>query len=207
MPQPAFQSLARTERRSRRYADTFKKNRKELVGKLCYEVFHETEKMPPNCPHLRMLQTKGPQVEEYFEPRIGAHLEVATSPIFNEGGEVIASVHVARDITKRKVMEQNLEQRVRETTALNNLFAKYLNQGFEAAETYGGHASEIMKAAGKIPSLLNQGSGSVETCGRLISDIMKMAEEIQALAKVAEARRGEVPDTPAEKGEEEHCSI
>lgn len=63
---------------------------------------------------------------------------------------------------EQKVAEQTrvLEQKIRELTALNNLFASYLNQGFETAETY----------------------------GHLASNIIKMAEEIKTMAKDAEAR-------------------
>lgn len=68
---------------------------------------------------------------------------------------------------ERKVVEQTqlLEQKIRELTALNNLFVLYLNQGFEAAETQ----------------------------NRLANDIIKMAEGIQTLAKEAEALKVEVP--------------
>jgi len=45
---------------------------------------------------------------EFFEPHLGIHLEVAASPIFNEKGEVVASVHVIRDITERKKMQEQL---------------------------------------------------------------------------------------------------
>ncbi|GAJ06271.1 unnamed protein product, partial [marine sediment metagenome] len=45
---------------------------------------------------------------EFFEPHLGIHLEVATSPIFDDKGEVVASVHIARDITERKRMEERL---------------------------------------------------------------------------------------------------
>ncbi len=71
---------------------------------------------------------------------------------------------------EKRVAEQTqlLEQKVRELTALNNLFVTYLNQGFETAEIY----------------------------GRLASGIIKMAEEIQMLAKEAEARKVEVHTSP-----------
>ena len=75
---------------------------------------------------------------------------------------------------EEKVAEQTwlLEQKVRELTALNNLFVTYLNQGFEAAETHQHLAVQIIKAA----------------------------EQIQALAKEAEARKVEI-QTPPEKTE------
>jgi len=60
------------------------------------------------CPHMKTLETREPAIADFFEPHLGIHLEVATSPIFNETGEVVASVHVARDITERKKMQEQL---------------------------------------------------------------------------------------------------
>ena len=89
-------------------ADFFKTKQEELIGKHCYEVFHGTNEPVSRCPHEKTIKTKKPAIAEYFEPHLGIHLEVATSPIFNEKGEVTASVHVARDISERKRMEERL---------------------------------------------------------------------------------------------------
>jgi len=71
-------------------------------------VVHGTNDPVPSCPHMKTLETKEPAMADFFEPHLGIHLEVATSPIFNEKGEVVACVHVTRDITKRKKMEEQL---------------------------------------------------------------------------------------------------
>ncbi|MFH1458702.1 MAG: ATP-binding protein, partial [Candidatus Omnitrophota bacterium] len=42
-----------------------------------------------------------------FEPRFDMYLEVTTSPIFDEKGDMAATVHIARDITSRKKLEKN----------------------------------------------------------------------------------------------------
>ena len=90
------------------YADIFKKHPRELVGKTCYELVHGTSEPIPDCPHRKTLETREPAIAEFFEPHLGAYLEVSTSPIFNEQGEVVASVHITRDITKRRHMEEQL---------------------------------------------------------------------------------------------------
>ena len=91
-------------------ADTFKTHPKELIGKTCYEVLHGTKESPTDCPHMQTLETKKPATAEFFDPRLGVHREVSTSPIFNEKGEVIGSVHIAKDITKRKQAEEREKQ-------------------------------------------------------------------------------------------------
>jgi len=79
---------------------------KELIGKTCYEIIHHTHEPVPTCPHLKTMKTKKPTTTQFFEPHLGIHLEVTASPVFNEAGEVTGSVHVARDITERKRLEQ-----------------------------------------------------------------------------------------------------
>ena len=90
------------------FAGAFKMEPKELIGKTCYEVVHGTNEPVPNCPHKVTIKTKKPATAEYFEPHLGIYLEVSTSPIFNEKGEVVASVHAAKDITERKQTQEKL---------------------------------------------------------------------------------------------------
>jgi len=90
------------------FANSLKMEPAELIGKTCYELVHKTNEPPPSCPHVQTLATKEPVTVGYFEPHLGIHLEVTTSPIFNEKGRVVGSVHVARDTTQRKRMEEQL---------------------------------------------------------------------------------------------------
>jgi len=90
------------------FTDIFKMKPEELIGKTCYQVVHRTNGPIPSCPHMKTLETKEPAIADFFEPHLGIHLEEATSPIFDEKGKVVASVHVARDISERKKMEEQL---------------------------------------------------------------------------------------------------
>jgi PAS domain S-box-containing protein len=93
---------------NRAFADTFGKRPKELIGKPCYEVVHKTNEPMANCPHQKTLKTKKSAMAEFFEPTLGIYLEATTAPIFNEKGEIKACVQVARDVTKRKRMQEQL---------------------------------------------------------------------------------------------------
>jgi len=92
------------------FADFCKMKPEELIGKTCYEIVHGANKPPFNCPHKRGIETKKPSVMEYLEPHLELYLEVAASPIFNEKGEVVACVHIVRDITERRKMQAQLVQ-------------------------------------------------------------------------------------------------
>jgi PAS domain S-box-containing protein len=92
------------------YANAFKMKPRELIGRTCYEVVHETKEPWPSCPHKRALETKKPATVEFFEPHLGIYLEVSTSPIFDDKGEVTGTVHLTKDITERKRVEEALHK-------------------------------------------------------------------------------------------------
>jgi len=98
----------RLTRVNKALANALQREPAELIGKTCYKLVHGTNEPVPNCPHMKTLVTKQPVTLEFFEPHRGVHLEVTTSPIFDEKGEVAGSVHVARDVTERRRMEEQL---------------------------------------------------------------------------------------------------
>ncbi|MDK1030847.1 MAG: PAS domain S-box protein, partial [Planctomycetia bacterium] len=92
------------------YAELFNMRPEELIGKTCCEMVHGTKEPLENCPHRQTLATGKPAVEEHFEPHLGIYLEVSTSPLFDEHGEIAGTVHIAKDITERKRAEEALRK-------------------------------------------------------------------------------------------------
>ncbi|MEK7353086.1 MAG: adenylate/guanylate cyclase domain-containing protein, partial [Chloroflexota bacterium] len=72
-------------------------------------VFSWAEVVCTDCPHKHTIATKESALKEFYKPEQDACLEVSTSAILNEKGEAIASVCVARDITKRKQAEKQIQ--------------------------------------------------------------------------------------------------
>ena len=95
-------------RMNRAFAKVFKTEPKELIGKTCYELVHGIKEPWPDCPHRRALKIRHPTRQEFVNPHLGIYIEAVCSPIFNDRGEVTATVHVVRDITERKKMEEQL---------------------------------------------------------------------------------------------------
>jgi len=83
---------------------------KELIGKKCYEIIHSTEEPWPNCPHKQTLDCGKHRTADFYEPRIGKNLHVSVSPICNDGGETIGTVHIVKDITERKQADELLKE-------------------------------------------------------------------------------------------------
>ena len=93
---------------NRAFASLFKMKPQQLLGKRCYRVMHGTNEPPADCPHRRTMETRQPATAELYEPGLGIYLQQSTSPIFDEKGELVSTVHIARDITGHKRMQEQL---------------------------------------------------------------------------------------------------
>ncbi|MFH1396967.1 MAG: PAS domain S-box protein [Candidatus Omnitrophota bacterium] len=165
------------------FADRFKMKPQDVIGKTCYELVHGMNEPPPGCPHRGTLETKMPQHSEYFEPHLDMYLEVTTSPIFNEKGDVVASVHIARDITTRKKLEKN--QRLAELGKLVADMAHEVN-------------NPLMIISGNAQLSLLDGTPDEEIKSNLkiIHEECNMAKDIiQRLLKFSRPTKGERKET------------
>jgi PAS domain S-box-containing protein len=91
------------------YEDAIGMKEEELIGQKCYEIVHGSPCPPSVCPHRQTVKTRQSITEEIFEPRLEIYLEATTSPILDENGSVVGTVHIAKDITERKQMEDVLQ--------------------------------------------------------------------------------------------------
>jgi PAS domain S-box-containing protein len=82
----------------------------EAVGLTCYECVHGMGKPPSSCPHTKLLADGKEHMTEVHEKRLGGDFIVSVSPLHDAEGRVIASIHVARDITERKRTEEALRK-------------------------------------------------------------------------------------------------
>ena len=82
----------------------------ECVGLLCFEAVHGLSEPPDFCPHSRTLKDSRQHVEEVHEERLGGDFLVSTTPLHDERGQMIGTVHVAHDITERKRAEEALKK-------------------------------------------------------------------------------------------------
>jgi PAS domain S-box-containing protein len=72
------------------FAEAFHMQPKELIGRTCYQVVHGTDRPIAGCPCAKTLATKQPATAEFFDKHLGIHLQVSSSPVFNENGEVLS---------------------------------------------------------------------------------------------------------------------
>ena len=166
----------RITRVNKALANAFEKEPKELIGKTCYEVFHGAQQTCPNCPHIRTLRTGEPAVLELFEPRLGIHLDISTSPVFDENDEIMGSVHIAKDNSRRKQAEEALTKANERLTEYNRLKDEFVSTASHELRT---PLSVIM---GAIRLVLDEIPGKIVEEQR---EVLCMARDnVQRLSKI-----------------------
>ncbi|HVO85613.1 MAG TPA: PAS domain S-box protein, partial [Candidatus Eisenbacteria bacterium] len=80
------------------------------VGLNCFKIVHGTVCPPEFCPHTQTLKDAQEHVAEVREDQLGGDFLVTTTPLKDETGQMIGSIHVARDITERKKTEDQLRK-------------------------------------------------------------------------------------------------
>ncbi len=81
----------------------------ETVEQPCYKYVHGKDGPPNFCPHSKTIRDGREHTEEFYEPKLGEYFKVTTTPIKDAEGNVLGSVHVARDITQQKAIQEELE--------------------------------------------------------------------------------------------------
>lgn len=82
----------------------------QLVGKFCYEVFRGKTSPCQNCPEMLTLDDKQNHSGIIEHKNTGKVFLVSTSAILDENDHVKNIVHVAKDITFQKDLEEELYQ-------------------------------------------------------------------------------------------------
>lgn len=84
---------------------------RDCVGKVCFSLFHKTDKAIGFCPHAQLLGDEKPHTEETYDAINGRYFSTSVSPLFDANNQLMGSVHVSRDITERRQMEMALRER------------------------------------------------------------------------------------------------
>jgi len=86
----------------------------------CYDCMHKCKAAINSCPFKKTLFDGKTHSIEQYNDMLDAHLLVTTSPIKDKNGEIIASVHVARDISEIKKTQQDLIDKERILSELSD---------------------------------------------------------------------------------------
>ena len=93
----------------------------DVVGKPCYDLIHRGKNPPDYCPLVSLLNDGNEHAQEFHEDSLNADFLVTASPLYDEKGNVMGSVHVMRDITERKHAENALRIANNKLTMLSSI--------------------------------------------------------------------------------------
>lgn len=156
----------------------------ECAGLHCYEAVHGLSCPPDFCPHVLTCRDGMEHTIDVNEPRLGGDFLVSTTPIFDVNKRITGTVHVARDFTERKKMEEELRHRTEDLEASNKELEAFSYsvshdlraplrsmEGFSSAllEDY----SDKLDEQGK--QYLKYIQESSDLMGRLIDDLLKLS--------------------------------
>lgn len=82
----------------------------EIPKAKCYEYYHGKTCPPKYCPTCETMKCEKTISFELWEPHLSMFLDVRAMPRFNKDGEMIGVIHVVRDITERKQIEETLQR-------------------------------------------------------------------------------------------------
>ncbi len=80
------------------------------IATKCYKYYHGTTQPPEGCPSCQCFTTGMPVTFETFEPHLNRFIEIRSIPRINNNNELIGLIHIVRDISIRKKIEQEHNQ-------------------------------------------------------------------------------------------------
>lgn len=82
----------------------------ELVGMSCHQLYHGSDSACAECPFPETAGTLRTVSSEIDDPHVGVPLLMTVSPILGGEGRLEGCVHVARDLSERRRLEEQLRQ-------------------------------------------------------------------------------------------------
>jgi PAS domain S-box-containing protein len=153
----------------------------ELVGRICYEVFHGGTEPCKGCPAVLTARDMTTHTAEIVHERLGKTFSVTSSPVCGPDNELISIVYIARDITALKSLEGQLHQ-AQKMEAIGTL-AGGIAHDFNNILTPVLGYSEIIAEGLPADSPLIEPAREVVTAGKRARDLVK---QILAFSRQAE---------------------
>ena len=102
---------------------------KQCVGMTCYESLHGCKEVPSFCPHALVLADGKEHAAEVQEDRLGGDFLVTVTPLRDEDGHIVGSIHVARDITEQKKAHELLRHLLEASDHEHQLISYEIHDG------------------------------------------------------------------------------
>ena len=154
-----------------------------LIGP-CFQHLHGASHPPECCPHSLLLQDHKPHEAEVYIPKMNSYFHVTVNPTFDIDGNLAGAVHVARDVTKRREMEDRLRY-----LSTHDEMTKLYNRAFFEAEVEQlekGRAAPLSVVIADLDGLKetndsfghDAGDGLIRSASELLREIFRAGDVI-----------------------------
>lgn len=82
----------------------------DVAGLTCYQAVHGINSPLNTCPHTKLLKNGCENSVEIHEDKLNGDYLVSVSPLHDQDGKLMGSVHVAHDITQSKKAEEKIKE-------------------------------------------------------------------------------------------------
>jgi signal transduction histidine kinase/ActR/RegA family two-component response regulator len=200
--------------------DFFKATPEEVIGSTCYSLFREGTRPCPGCPGTRSLVDGYQHCNMVEHKLMDNFFHICSAPVLDEQGDFQYFVYIARNITDKKKLEEELFQ-ARKMEAIGTLaggIAHDFNNILAAILGY----TEIIKLSLPADSPLESDLNQIVLAGNRATDLIKQIltfsrkkkqekEELEIQQTVREAVRMMRSSLPAsidiQEDIDEHCGI
>lgn len=160
----------------------------ELVGKRCYDLFHDRDEPCEGCREVLSDKSSKSTVFEVYHPKLNKTFMVSRASIYNEEDEFAGAVHIARDITKQKQLEEQLQrsQKMEAVGTLAGGIAHDFNNILAAILGFTDLALLAPKEDAKVKEYLLSIKKSGKRARDLVSQILAFSRQAQVEKEVIE---------------------
>ncbi len=153
--------------------------RQQIVGQMCYKIFHGTEEPWQECPHHRTLDDLSPYIEEVEDKHLNGTFITSTAPMFDSDRSFAGTVHVMRDVTEMNELKKRL-QSSEKMAALGEVAAKVAHEIRNPLVSVGGFArrleSELVGSQKEFAGIIAE---EVERLEQILREILGFAKEVR----------------------------
>jgi signal transduction histidine kinase/GAF domain-containing protein/ActR/RegA family two-component response regulator len=82
----------------------------KVIGRFCSEIYNPARSSQSSCRHAHALQSETLSVEEITLPVMGGVFQISVSPWYDKNNRLAGTIHVAKDISNEKLLQQQLIQ-------------------------------------------------------------------------------------------------
>jgi PAS domain S-box-containing protein len=98
----------------------------EMMGQTCCRVIHDSEEFIPDCPLLKMIDSRQQETVELQVTNSNRWLMITVEPVLDEAGNVTSVVHIVRDTTERKRAEEEHQKAERQLRTIVEALPDFL---------------------------------------------------------------------------------